>query len=154
MSTRCLLRSMFLLYFGSSFLVAVPTNSVHAEATLVTATPLAIEPAKTTRVVLNGTAFSAPLRVWTSCPAKVAVVSVEPTQATLDITLEAGVNLGSIGLWVATAEGPTEAISMLVDDLPSLVDNAANHQREQAQLISPMCGVDGTCDGPLSDFYR
>ena len=154
MSTRGLLRSMFSLCVGLAFFVTVPASSVRGEAALVSATPLAIEPAKTTRVVLSGTAFSTPLRVWTSCSAQVAVVSVEATQATLDITPAAGVSLGSIGLWVATAEGPTDAVSMLVDDLPSVVDNAANHQREQAQVISPLCGVDGTCDGPLSDFYR
>jgi len=145
---------MFLLCFGLPYFVAVPANSVRGEATLVSATPLAIEPSKTTRVVLSGTAFSTPLRVWTSCEAQVAVLSVEATQATLDITPAAGVSLGSVGLWVATAEGPTDALCMLVDELPSVVDNAANHQRDQAQTISPMCGVDGTSDGPLSDFYR
>ena len=154
MSTHGLLHPLVLLCFGLPFFAAVPASSVRGEATLASATPLAIEPAKTTRVVLSGTAFSAPLRVWTSCEAQVAVVSVEPTQATLDITPGAGVSPGSVGLWVATAEGPTDAISMLVDDLPSVVDNAANHQREQAQPINPMCGIDGTSDGPLSDFYR
>ena len=154
MSTPSLLRSAFLLFLGLPFFLAVPASAVRGEATLVTAAPLAIEPAKTTRVVLSGTAFSAPLRVWTSCEAQVAVVSVEPTQATLDITPAAGVNLGSVGLWVATAEGPTDAITLLVDDLPSVVDNGANHQREKAQEITALCGVDGTSDGPLSDFYR
>ena len=153
MSTHGLLRSAFIVCLGFSLLVSNPGN-VHGEATLASATPLAIEPAKTTRVVLTGTAFSAPLRVWTSCEAQVAVVSVEPTQATLDITPVAGVSLGSMGLWIATAEGPTDPINMLIDDLPSVVDNAANHQREQAQAINPLCGVDGTSDGPQSDFYR
>ncbi len=154
MSTPGLLRSMFLLCFVLPLLAVIPTRSVRGEATLVSATPVAIDSAQTTRIILNGTAFSAPLRVWTSCEAQVAVVSVEATQATLDITPPAGVRLGSVGLWVASAEGPTDAISMLVDDLPSVVDNAANHQREQAQAINPMCGVDGNSDGPLSDFYR
>ena len=154
MSTFGLLRSMFLLCFGLTCFVSIPPSMVRGEATLVSATPLAIEPVKTTRVVLNGTAFSTPLRVWTSCSAQVAVVSVEATQATLDITPAADVSLGPVGLWVATAEGPTDAISMLVDDLASVVDNAANHQRVQAQVISALCGVDGTSDGPLSDFYR
>ncbi len=153
MSTHRLLRSVFLACLGL-FLFTMPSARVYGEATLAAVTPLAIEPAKTTRVVLTGTAFSAPLRVWTSCEAQVAVVSVEPTQATLDITPAAGASLGPIGLWVATAEGPTDSINMLIDDLPSIVDNAANHQREQAQAIVPMCGVDGTSDGPLSDFYR
>lgn len=153
MSTHGLLRSAFVVCLGFSLFASNPGN-VHGEATLTSATPLAIEPAKTTRVVLAGTAFSAPLRVWTSCDAQVAVVSVEPTQAVLDITPAAGSNLGSMGLWVATGEGPTDPINMLIDDLSSVVDNAANHQREQAQVINPMCGVDGTSDGPLSDFYR
>ena len=154
MSTRGLLGSVFLFCVSFSAAAVMPVRATHAEGTLVTANPLAIEPSKTTRVTLTGTGFTSPLRVWTSCEARVTVASVEPTQATLDITPSAGVRLGSIGLWVATAEGPTDAIHLLVDDLPSVADNGANHQREQAQEISTLCGVDGTSDGPLSDFYR
>ena len=153
MSTIRLLSSLFGL--SIAFLtVATPEHSVFGETALTTATPLAIEPAKTTRVILSGTGFSAPLRVWTSCEAQVGVVSVEPTQATLDITPSATATLGSFGLWVAAASGPSDSIHLLIDDLPSVVDNGANHQREQAQEISPLCGIDGTSDGPQSDFYR
>ena len=153
MSTIRLLRSLLCLLVAS-LVVASSASDVVADATLTTATPLAIEPAKTTRVVLSGAGFTAPLRVWTSCEAQVAVVSVEPTQATVDITTAATVALGSVGLWVATAEGPSDSIHLLVDDLPSVADNGANHQREQAQEIAALTAVDGTCDGPLSDFYR
>jgi len=154
MSTRGLFGSVFLFCLSLLFLAAMPARATRGDATLVTANPQAIEPSKTTRIVLTGTGFSAPVRVWTSCEAQVTVVSVEANQATIDVTPAAGVTLGSIGLWVATAEGPTDAIHLLVDDLPSVSDSGKNHQREQAQEIVSLCGVDGTSDGPLSDFYR
>ncbi len=96
---KCILPSIVLLA------CLLCSNTVRAEATVTSVTPIGIEPAKTTRIVLTGTAFSEPLRVWTSCDAKIAVVKVEPTQATLDVTPPADAPLGSFGLWLATAEG-------------------------------------------------
>jgi Protein of unknown function (DUF1549)/Protein of unknown function (DUF1553) len=137
-----------------SLISLISISLLHAAPTLTTANPLAMQPGKVTRVVLTGQAFQAPLRVWTSCEAQIAVVSVDPTQATLDVTLPADAKLGSVGLWIATADGPTDPISMLVDDLASVADNGANHQKDQAQSITPSCAIDGTSDGPQSDFYR
>ena len=109
---------------------------------------------KQPRVVVTGNAFSEPLRVWTSCNAQVTVVKVEPTQATLDITPAADAPLGSFGLWLATAEGPTDPITLLIDDLPGRVDNGDNHLLEKAQAIETLCVVDGISDGGQSDFYQ
>lgn len=128
--------------------------NAHGDASIDNCLPLALAPGKTTRLVLTGKSLSSPLKVWTSCPAQVAVVSVEATQATLDVTLPVEATLGKIGLWIATAEGPSEPITLLVDDLPSLVDNGANHQPDQAQVIPTLVAVDGVSDGPQSDFYR
>ncbi len=154
MSTRGLSGSLFLFCLSFTLIATMPARVTRADATLVTSNPQAIEPSKTTRLVLAGTSFSAPLRVWTSCEAQVTVVSVEANQASIDVTPAAGVTVGSIGLWVATAEGPTDVLQLLVDDLPSVLDNGTNHQREQAQEIASLAGIDGTSDGPLSDFYR
>ncbi|MFY8202178.1 MAG: hypothetical protein ACOVLE_15995, partial [Pirellula staleyi] len=145
MLTRVTLGSILFLFL---------LQAVRGEPTITTASPLAVEPGKTTRIVLQGKGLQAPMRFWTNRPAQIDVVSVEPTQATLDVKLEPNAALGPLGLWIATADGPSEAVTLLVDDLQSVQDNGVNHQKEQAQVVPKSCGIDGTCDGPLSDFYR
>ena len=145
MLTRVTLGSLLFLFF---------LEAARGEPTITTDSPLAVEPGKTTRIVLQGKDLRDPMRFWTSRPAQIEVVTVEPTQATLDVKLEPNAALGPLGLWIATADGPSGAITLLVDDLPSIPDNGSNHQKEQAQLVPKSCGIDGTCDGPLSDFYR
>jgi hypothetical protein len=55
---------------------------------------------------------------------------------------------------VATGKGISNVRLMLIDDLPSSVDNANNHTPAAAQLVSPGSAVDGVCEVEASDFYK
>ncbi len=145
MPVRVMLYSLFAL---------LTTSQLRAEIELSGVTPQALEPGKTTQLVLTGKSFQAPLRAWTSCGAEFKAVSVEAAQAVVEVTLPANAQLGPIGFWLASSDGASEPMTLLVDDLPSLADNATNHQPDQAQQITTLCGIDGTSDGSLSDFYR
>lgn len=150
MLTRVMLPS---LLFGIFLAI-----TAQAQPSITSIAPLAIEPGKTTRVVVQGAGLVEPLRVWTSRSAQVTVARTDvpstPTQVTIDLTPAADSSLGPVGLWLGAADGPTDALTLLLDDLPTVVDNGSNHARDQAQAVPSLCGIDGTCDGPQSDFYR
>jgi hypothetical protein len=112
-----------------------------------------------TEVVLHGTKLDGPLRVWTSFPAQVEVAAGDSTEkdrtsVRCKLTLPVGVPLGIGGIVVATREGVSDLLYVMVDDLPSVADRGNNHSAEQAQEITLPAAMDGQCDGTLSDYYR
>ncbi len=129
-------------------------GSLFAQPAISKASPLGLRPGQTTRVVLQGQKLQAPLAVGTNLGSQINVVSVADTNATLDITLPESAPLGPAGLWVETVDGPSEPLTLVVDELPAVVDNGQNHQRGQAQEIPNLVAVDGTCEASQSDFYR
>ncbi len=152
---RHVLSIYLLIYVLGLHLAALPViPQAGAQVTLTTVDPMALAPGKSTRITVRGTQLSAPLRVWTSCASKAQVQSVEGTQAVIDIELPGNSALGPIGLSIATPDGPSEMQTLLVDDLPSLADNGANHTLASAQVVPVGCGIDGTSDAAESDFFR
>lgn len=116
--------------------------------------PQALAPGKTTRVEFTGNQFKAPLRIGGSIPMEAQWVSIEPTKAIADIRLPENAPLGPKSLWLATDESISEPLQILVDDLNSVADNGANHNRSQPQVLSIPCAVDGKSDAAQSDFYQ
>ncbi len=137
----------------SLLLVMASTPLMDAQCTLTHAIPQAIVPGKTTRIELLGQNLNDPLRIAASIPIETHIVSIEPTKATLDVTIPQSAPLGPWGVWVATDNSISEPLQLLVDDLPSVVDNGANHQRDQAQRVELPCAIDGKSELSQSDFY-
>jgi hypothetical protein len=125
-----------------------------AEVSITEALPIGIRPGEKTRVVIKGQELASPLRVWTSCSAQIEVVSVDPTLATLDVTLPATQHCGPFGICLAPPAGVSQIWTLLADDLPSVAESNSNHASTTAQSIAFMSAVDGTSDGSLADFYR
>ncbi|MFN9986329.1 MAG: hypothetical protein ACK52S_12320, partial [Pirellula sp.] len=134
-------------------LAASLSTQATAQPALTGSSSWAVAPGKSTRLELVGQNFKAPLRVGLTQPADVQIVAVEPTKASIDVTVREGTHLGPIGLWVGTDDGVSDALQMLVDNLPSITDNGANHVRTQAQNLVLPCAVDGKSDASQSDFY-
>ena len=157
---RCLLTSctwmihVALLPIAFSVVVLAPSQPAIAQPAIARVAPQAVAPGKTTRIQIVGQNLKSPLRFGATAPISATIVSVEPTQATIDITAPAELGNGPFGAWIATADGPSEPVPILIDPLPSLPDNEANHALSQAQQITLPCAVDGTADAALSDFYR
>jgi hypothetical protein len=135
-------------------LVLAPADPVFAQPAIARVTPQAVAPGKTTRIQMVGQNLKSPLRVGATAPISATIVSVDPTQATIDITVPAELGNGPFGAWIATADGPSEPFPILIDPLPSLSDNETNHALSQAQQITLPCAIDGAADASLSDFYR
>ncbi len=130
------------------------TRPLLAEPVLNRCIPSAVVPGATTTVELQGDRLSQPLKIWTSFPAKIEVKTVEAKKAVITVTPEASVSAGPGGILVGTKEGTCEPISLLVDDLPTVQDNGANHSLEKAQEITPLCAIDGISNGATFDYYR
>ncbi|HND56857.1 MAG TPA: pre-peptidase C-terminal domain-containing protein, partial [Pirellulaceae bacterium] len=130
-----------------------------AQPTVTSLSPAAVPPGKTVEVTLVGTKLDDPLSIWTSFPAKVEPVppaEAKPgqTKRVVKITADATAGVGVGGLVVATAEGATDVLFVMVDDLPSTADNGANQAFAQAQALTLPTAVDGVSDGPRFDYYK
>lgn len=134
-------------------MVATLSTQAIAQPALTSSSSWAVAPGKPIRLELVGQNFKAPLRIGLTQPADVQIVAVEPTKASIDVTLREGAQLGPVGLWVGTDDGVSDALQMLVDNLPSVTDNGANHVRNQPQVLGVPCAVDGKSDASMSDFY-
>jgi hypothetical protein len=134
--------------------VLAPSESAFAQPAIARTTPQAVAPGKTTRIQIVGQNLKSSLRLGATAPITASIVSVEPTQATIDITAPAELGNGPFGAWIATEDGPSEPFPILIDPQPSLPDNETNHSLSQAQQITLPCAIDGTADASLSDFYR
>ena len=82
------------------------------------------------------------------------VEKIEPTQATVALTLAEDAPLGPLSLWLTTSTGVIKPHTFFVDDLDAVNDNGNNHSIETAQQLSTRSTVEGVCDASVSDFYR
>lgn len=125
-----------------------------AQPAITHSVPGAILPNGSTRLVLHGDKLAAPLRVWTSADVQLSVVAVEAKKATLEIVPRGELPLGPMGLWGATADGPSMPMAVLVDDLPSTPEQPDNHAAITAQTVGVSSAVDAVGDGKQSDYFR
>ncbi len=121
--------------------------------------PSAVQPGQTIEVTLHGAKLNDPLQVWTSFPAKVEVVpgpadAKDQKSRVCKVTVDATVPVGIGGLVVGSPTGVSDCQLVIVDDLPSVADNAKNHSIEQAQVVAVPSAIDGTSDGTNFDFYK
>ena len=141
--------------FCTALLLAVSAATANAQPSLSYAQPSALLPSGMTRVTLHGDKLTAPLRVWTSVPVQVNVVELTPQKAVLDVLPSAGaLPLGTLGLCVATSEGISPPLSLMIDSLPSIVEATDNHSPVTAQTIGSSLAIDAASDGKLFDYFR
>ena len=148
------LNHLWILLFCIALGWSTPSPVAYGQLTLSGLAPQALAPAKTTRVELTGNQLKSPLRLGGTVPLVVQWVSIEPTKAIVDISVPENVPLGPATLWIASDESISEPLQILVDDLPSVADNAANHSKSQPQILTIPIAVDGRSDATLSDYYQ
>lgn len=145
---------MFLRILVGCFIGIVSAAIAHGQPAITSITPGAIAPGKAIRLQLVGQNLKEPIRAWTSCAANVVVTPIDANNVALECTLPDSAMVGPMGVFIASADGVSEPFQLMVDELPSVADNAANHSRDQSQQIDTLCGVDGVADAATSDFYR
>ena len=147
------------LLFLSGFLWTPFLPSALAQPTLTSLTPGAVQPGKTTEVLLRGTNLQGPLRVWTSFPAQVELAELPADAKDIKergckITLPAEASVGIGGMVIASAAGTSELLLVNVDDLPSVAEAGNNNVSAQAQVLAPPVAVDGSSSGKAFDYFR
>ena len=128
----------------------VGSTVARAQPSLTHVTPAALAPGKTTEVTLHGAKLGGALRVWTSFPAQVELAvgddrQSDKNQVVCKLTLSTGVAVGIGGIAVASADGLSDVVYLMIDDLPSIADAGNNHSPAQPQDVSIPVGMDGQC---------
>ncbi|MGE0758074.1 MAG: hypothetical protein AB7O38_13680 [Pirellulaceae bacterium] len=131
---------------------------VEAQPALSHMVPAGVQPGQTTEVTFHGTKLDGELRVWSSFPANFEWAPVEAgkkdvTSRSCKVTVPSE-PVGVGGLVVANAEGNSEVLLCLVDDLPSLAEATDNQTLEKGQAVTLPVAIDGESNGALSDFFR
>lgn len=135
----------------SLLLAAIPVSA----QTINAVQPRTGKPGQTIELIVQGADLNDSLRLVTNDPsAKWVVSKIEPTQATIALTLSENATLGPMSLWLATATGVVKPHTLFVDDLDAVSDSGTNHSIETAQELPNRSTVDGICDASVSDFYR
>ena len=119
--------------------------------------PLAVAPGQTTVLHFYGKNLDGATHAWTGFPAETTFLS--PEEASDNKSTRASVGVAGdvpVGIYaarIATSEGVSQAILMMVDDLPSIGEEPQNHSRKMAQPVHPPISVDGAGDGDKIDCF-
>jgi hypothetical protein len=132
---------------------------IRAQPSLSYAVPGAIQPGQTTELTLHGAKLDRSLAVWSSIPGRFEVAPGEEGKQDVAsrvcrVTLDAQVPVGLGGLVVANESGSSDVLFVMIDDLPSVLDNGSNHAVGSAQRIALPTAVDGVANGREADYYQ
>jgi hypothetical protein len=135
--------------------------SLHAAPPQLTQTlPLAVAPGKTVDLALSGQHLLEMRGLWTSFAARCEFVAaedeVEKTGAKLRcrLTVPRDEQVGISVMRAVSAEGVSNPILLMIDDLRSVPGAAENFSAENAQQLDLPIAVDGQCDAVQEDMYR
>ena len=112
--------------------------------------PLGIPAGKTTEVKLIGERLDDITDVWCS----VSAVHAETTNGPRLLITTPNDAVGLIALRVATTNGVSDLVVLVVDDLPSQVENGTNRAIANAQAAIHEAAIDATTDELAFDYYR
>jgi hypothetical protein len=128
-----------------------------AQPALTRAVPGGIPAGTTTEVVLHGTKLAGATSVWTSFGAEVEIIAEgeKPSDTLLRcrVTVPESEPVQIGGLIVATPEGASPPLLVMIDDLPSAAESGRNTTSADAQLVEPLVAIDGVTQSGSSDFF-
>lgn len=142
--------------------LAVLATAVHAQAPRDRAAvsqstysvPTAARPGETTEVRFFNAPAGAPGGVWTSFGAEATAIQGNTGAVAYQFKVPADAPIGVGAVRVATTGGLAGVQLFMIDDLPGVARSGKNHAAAEAQVIEPMCAVDGAVEPLTSDFYR
>jgi hypothetical protein len=122
--------------------------------------PLAVAPGDTVEVAITGQNLLNPRQLWTSFASRTEFVPADDESTNSGATLRCRVTtprdeqVGVGAMRLVTAEGVSNPVLMMVDDLPSTAESAENHDAAHAQPVEWPIAVDGQCDPAQEDWFR
>ncbi|MDA0659443.1 MAG: PPC domain-containing protein [Planctomycetota bacterium] len=137
-----------------------------AVPTLTDIRPRALQPGATTEISLHGTDFQDVTHIWTSFPARCEIIpsadahptteadsKSKPQQVRCRMTLGRDAQLGFGAVRLATKEGVSGWLLLMIDDLPSVAESSGNSRAEVAQIVERSVGIEGTTDPLIEDYF-
>jgi hypothetical protein len=106
-------------------------------------------PGKSTELTLKGATS-----IWTSFPAETTLLRTVDGQATWRITVPADATVGVAPIRVATKDGVSTLVPIMIDDLPTVKKDVGSDSAGRAQEISPPVAVVGVVEALRVDRYR
>lgn len=114
--------------------------------------PLALRPGAETPLAFTGSGLGEATNLWMSIDAGQAHGHFTGT-GKFSVRLSASAPVGIFGLRLFGATGPSELRLIMVDDLPTTLEQTTNKARATAQAIACPMAVDATCDELSSDWF-
>ena len=129
-----------------------------AQPAITSVSPTVIKPGSATQITIVGTKLDGAARIWTSFPARCEWIGHDPAakdvkQLVCKLHIPAGTSVGIGGVVLATANGLSDVIPVMIDELPLIADNGNNHQPGTPQEVLLPAAIAGASDGATSDFY-
>ena len=122
---------------------------------LTHSTPSAVAPGKTLAVTLHGTSLGGATTLWTSFGARADKQTNDSKQAAYNLTLPSDTPTGIGAVWLATTNGVSNLLLLMVDELPTIVaDVKSLGTRETAQELQPPVAVEGACKAGRVELFK
>lgn len=139
-------------------IVVLTSSLCFAQPAITSVSPLTLKPGATTQLTLAGTKLEGPVRIWTTFPARCEWVGHDPKakdvkQLVCQVHVPAGAAGGIGGIVVATINGVSDALPVVLEELPTATDNGNNRQPGTPQELSLPVSLTGTGDGATADYY-
>lgn len=136
-------------------LVSSQSTPVYAaDVVIQQVSPLAIAPGATTQLTITGTFGEGSPQFWNSLQLPIKLIESHKDRIVVEVTAAKELGCGPFGFCLASNEGCSNLVTLLVDDMPSIAESQNNHQLEQAQPISVGSAIDGTCEGTQLDYFQ
>ncbi|MEQ2006435.1 MAG: pre-peptidase C-terminal domain-containing protein [Limisphaerales bacterium] len=141
-----------------ALLLAVLAGTVSGFAqspSLTHTSPGALRPGKTQDLTVHGANLAGASNLWTGIGARVlSATATNASVAKFQVSLSADAPVGIHAVRVASANGVSSPVLLMVDDLPSVADAGKNTRSTNAQSIAWPAAVDGAAVALGFKFYR
>lgn len=140
--------------------ISLAAKSMSAAPQLAQLSPYALAPGKTVELMLQGQQLLSPRSLWTTFAARTEFVAPaddagkKGEKLLCRVTVPRGEQVGIGALRLVTADGVSNPMLVVLDDLPTATEATDNHTVAQAQTLQLPVAVDGQCDAVQEDFYR
>lgn len=122
---------------------------------LTHASPGALQPGRTQELTLHGANLLGATNLWTGFGAKVlSAAATNAGAAKFQVAVPAEAPVGIHAARVASANGVSSPVLLMVDDLPSAADRGTNTSVANAQPLAWPVAVDGAAMSLGFKFYR
>lgn len=155
------IRQHFSVAVTATISLAAAASHVWAQApAIVSTSPQAVQPGKTTDVTIRGSNLAGATQLWTSFASKASLApnvknnGKNAASVVYRISVPANVVPGIHAIRIATPNGVSALKLFVVDDLSSVAQKNGNTSVTAAQTVKIPAAIDGTVAALTRNYYR